>query len=96
MNHIDVTQDRDPLDLCNRLLHNASNLVTLLIRRPVIINRQHSNTSSNGQSLPSRIKQMPVHDGQLKRSTIERFQLVRITQALCIVNKVHKHALCIN
>lgn len=82
VNHIDVTSDRDPLDLCKRLLHNASNLVTLLIRRPVIVSKQNSNVSSSGgathQTLPSRIIQMPVrNDSQIqKSSTIDRFQLV--------------------
>ena len=76
-----MTSDRDPLDLCQRLLHNASSLVTLLIRRPVIVSKQQSGQSSSAHphTLPSRIKQVPASgDVQLKSATFDRFQLVRL------------------
>lgn len=86
INHITVTSDRDPLDLCNRLLHNASTLVTLLIRRPVL---SYETGSTGGGLLPnartmtsnsahtlSMIHQTPSTNDARKASTIGRFALV--------------------
>ena len=78
VNHIDVTTDRDPLDLCNRLLHNASSLVTILIRRPVLVNKQATIQClkvPQVHSMPSKIRQAPVNSIS-DASTIDKFALV--------------------
>ncbi|XP_019857159.1 PREDICTED: uncharacterized protein LOC105314219 isoform X1 [Amphimedon queenslandica] len=84
INHITVTSDRDPLDLCNRLLHNASTLVTLLIRRPVVSYETSTGTGVGGNSRTmtsnsvqtlSMIHQTPSTNDARKASTIGRFAL---------------------
>ena len=66
-----MTSDRDPLDLCHRLLHNASKLVTLLIRRPVL----RYDTTAKGKNM-QQIHQTAKLESPGKTSTIDRFALV--------------------